>query len=260
MYKIINEKYNINYDLKFDSFNNFLESLKDSKKYYHDYCTTKNISTRDFDTEYINTINILKSELLKSYILITNDKDAEKYVIVNETIRDLYDFMNQTIKEVSLNENFTGFRVQLAYNYQDCLMSGVDVCMTNLDAEFITSININWLTRSQLSKLIFIYAFNAKRYIHFKKGFLTKMNIINNNFFGLHDYIKLEYCPLMKNFNESKNNYLNTLTYESIYKREFNKILTNLPNTCVSNILSKPLKNINKENFIYLDNEWSEAS
>ena len=72
IYSISNEKYNINFDLKSDSFHDFIEALKESRKYYHDYCNLKNINIKDFDNEYIDNINILKGELLKYYILITN--------------------------------------------------------------------------------------------------------------------------------------------------------------------------------------------
>ena len=59
IYHIINEKYNINFDLKLDSFYNFIDSLKESKKYYYDYCKAENINIIDFDNEYIDNINIL---------------------------------------------------------------------------------------------------------------------------------------------------------------------------------------------------------
>ena len=39
------------------------------------------------------------------------------------------------------------------------------------------------------------------------------------------------------------NNYLDTLNYESNYDRELHKILINLPNICISHILSKKLLN-----------------
>lgn len=71
-YNIINEKYNVNFNLDFDSFDNFIKSLKESCKYYYNYCNLKNININDFDNYYIKNINILESELLKDYILITN--------------------------------------------------------------------------------------------------------------------------------------------------------------------------------------------
>ena len=48
IYRIINEKYKVNCDLKFDSFYNFIESLKESKKYYYDYCKNENINFYHF--------------------------------------------------------------------------------------------------------------------------------------------------------------------------------------------------------------------
>ena len=96
IYNIINEKYNVNFDLKFDTFYNFIESLKESKKYYYDYYNLKNINIKDFDNEYIDHINILKSNLLKYYILILDESIysiSERYVIINDTIKDFYNFM-----------------------------------------------------------------------------------------------------------------------------------------------------------------------
>ena len=92
MSNIINEKYNVDFDLKFDSFYNFFESLKESKKYYQKYCKLENINIEDFDNEYLENINSLKGELLKYYILITND-DTEKYITLTDTIKDFYKFM-----------------------------------------------------------------------------------------------------------------------------------------------------------------------
>ena len=87
-YNIINKKYNVNFNLKLDSFYIFIQSLKESKKYYHDYCKLENININDFDNEYIDTINKLEGELLKYYILITNNDNVEEYVIVNNNIND----------------------------------------------------------------------------------------------------------------------------------------------------------------------------
>jgi len=76
MYNFINKKYNVIFDLKFNSFYNFFESLKESKKHYNEYCETNNINIKDFDNEYIDNINILKSDLLKYYILIFSNELA----------------------------------------------------------------------------------------------------------------------------------------------------------------------------------------
>jgi len=75
-YNVTNEKYKVNFDLKFDSFFEFIESLKKSKKYYHDYCKNNNINIIDFDNEYINNINKLEGELLKYYIFIIDNNDV----------------------------------------------------------------------------------------------------------------------------------------------------------------------------------------
>ncbi len=63
-YSVNNEENNINFIVDFDNFINFIKFLKESKKYYHDLCKTKNINIIDFDNEYIKNIDILHGELL----------------------------------------------------------------------------------------------------------------------------------------------------------------------------------------------------
>ena len=223
-YNIINKKYNVNFDLKLTSFNDFIEALKESKKYYHDYCNLENININDFDNEYIDIINIMKGELLKYYILITNNDNVEEYIIIDDTIKELYKFM---ISELGRNTYY--IFPEFVNKYTDDENTNNEI--SEADTNFIESININFLTRNQLAKLINIYTYNYNRYKHFQKGFMTKMNII---------------CILIPNsitktltqFDESLDKYLNSLKSESIYVRELNKILTNLPCICTSNILS----------------------
>ena len=138
-YSVSNKKYNVNFDLKLCSFHDFIKSLKESKKYYHDYCNLENINIKDFDNEYIDNINILKGELLKYFILITNDNNIEKYVIIDDTIKDIY---NSTI------EIFT--------NMHRC-----DTHVSSYKIIIQSSFNINYLTRQKVYILIKIYTYFA---------------------------------------------------------------------------------------------------
>ena len=273
IYHIINEKYNINFDLKLDTFYNFIESLKESKKYYYDYCNLKNINIVEFDNEYIDNINKLEGELLKYYILITDNNDVEKFVVINDIIKKLHNYMIQIIKEYCIfNElDNIGF-----HHFTNSLN------ITESDADDIININMNYLTRSQLSKLILLYALNANRHTRYEQGFLEKMNIIRLNFENhcnpnicIYQYIILKYnithyirynnnpdattifksiATTIVDFYESLNNYLDSLTIKSIYERELDKILITLPNICISHISSKLLNNISdKPNLIDLN-------
>ena len=195
-----NKHHNVNFDLKFDSFYNFIESLKESKKYYHDYCNSENI--KDFDNEYIDNINILKGELLKYFILLTKD-NVEEYVIVDDTIKEIY---NCVIK------------------YPVLYISCSSIWNQNQN---ISTFNINYLTKEKIDILM--------------KDYKTITSAINRN-----AEIKL------KNFD----NY--SVKYESIYERELDEILRNLPYICLSNISSKKLLNCcndNNINLIDLDND-----
>ena len=188
IYRIINEKYKVNFDLKFDSFYNFIESLKESKQYYHDYCKNENINIIDFNNEYINNINKLEGELLKYYILITDNNDVEKYIIINDIIKDLHNYMIKIIKECCI---FNGYRF-IGFNHLTINFSPPysrhpppeyrSLSITESDADDIMNINMNYLTRSQLSKLILLYALNDNRHTRYRQGFLEKMNIIKLNF------------------------------------------------------------------------------
>ena len=170
-YNIINEKYNVNFNLNFDSFDNFIESLKESRKYYYNYCNLKNININDFDNYYIKNINILEGELLKYYMLITNNINADKHLDVN-----------------NLQENINDIIVHLE-------------CRNHISGQYFS-----------LTELIRFYK-NLKKYLDF-------------------------------------------LTYKSIYEKELDCILTNLPIICESNILSKKVvNNANRLNLIDLNNK-----
>ena len=240
-YNVSNEEYNVNFDLKLNSFHDFIESLKKSKEYYYDYCNLKNINIKDFDNEYIDNINILKSDLLKYYILIENDKDSEEYIIINDIIKDLYEFM---ISELGRTTYYIFPQLEA---FTDDNISAVDNDISEADANFIESINMNFLTMNQLAKLIHIYAYNCNRYPHFQKGFMTKMNIICI-------LIPNSITKTLEQFNESLDKYLDSLKSESIYERELDKILTNLPCICLSHISSKKILNCNNDiNLLELD-------
>ena len=227
IYHIINEKYNINFDLKFDTFYNFIDSLKESKKYYSDYCNLKNINIIKFDNEYIDNINILKSKLLKYYILITNDDVDKKFVVINDIIKELYFVVTNILNSIDVNKyKDQGYR-QFIYN---------QIINENF--------NINYLTRSKLYNLIKIYAHdNCQPY------WTERIRIKD----WLKDIIPGGSNSLSEtNFIKELNKYLDLLEYESIYERELGKILKNLPNICISHISSKKLLNnvSNKPNLI----------
>ena len=240
-YNVSNEEYNVNFDLKLNSFHDFIESLKKSKEYYYDYCNLKNINIKDFDNEYIDNINILKGELLKYYILITNNDNVEEYVIIDDTIKELHKFM---ISELGRTTYYIFPEFENKYTDDENTNNEI----SEADVNFIETIDINFLTRNQLAKLINIYAYNCNRYLNFQKGFMTKMNIICI-------LIPNSITKTLKQFDESLDNYLDSQSYETIYKRELDKILTNLPSICLSCISSKKLLNCNNDlNLIDLNN------
>ena len=275
IYNVTNEQYNINFDLKFDTFYNFIESLKESKKYYYDYCKTKNINIIDFDNEYIEHINILKSELLKYYILITNDDNVKKYIVINDIIKDLHNFMLQQICKAGLynyetifpefendDGTFDGSQISRYYicdtrlkkydDYNSKLSDeAIKTTMLYEDANFILSININYLTRIQLYRLIHIYTHNSHRFEHFNKGFLKKMKLCNKLVPSSNKDFKYSCYQTVLNFDNSLNNYLDSLEYKSTYDKELDKILITLPSICISHVSSKLLNNISdKPNLI----------
>ena len=259
-YNIINKKYNVIFDLKFDSFYNFFESLKESKKHYNEYCETNNINIKDFDKEYIDNINIIKSDLLKYYILINDDFncDSKRYVIVNDTIKDFYNFMIKIMKAITFEPRNLYLHHYIEFSLSPYSSASSDVSINyELDRDklndiikgtiliksdhiFIYNLDIKYLSRNDLSRLIDIYSSNTTtqaRYFQ-NKSFLQKMKIdikpskINNpNGKVIDGYIK------------SRDKYLDSLTYETIYERELNKLLVNLPNICISNIKSKKISN-----------------
>ena len=244
IYHINNEKYNININLKLDSFHIFIESLKESRKYYHDYCNLENININDFDNEYTDNINILKGELLKYYILITNDDDVEKYVTIDDTIEEIY---NSTI-EIFTNMPTPTITRDVPYKI------------------IIQSFNINYLTKRKLDILIKYYAyfyFESDGHRKLNEDLLKHMNIntdIRQVLYRNHIEV-IKYNP---DANKNLNNYLDSLIYKTIYERELDKILNNLHDICLSNISSKKLLNCcndNDINLIDLDNneEYAEV-
>ena len=163
--------------------------------------------------------------------------------------------------------------------------------ITESDADDIMNINMNYLTRSQLSKLILLYALNDNRHTRYRQGFLEKMNIIRLNFENysndspnicIYQYIILkyniiEYITINQNpqgtirlnlmataiidFYESLNNYLDSLDYVSNNFRELQKIVITLPDICISNIQSKKLLNniSNEQNLINLNEDLNDT-
>ena len=253
-YNVTNEKYNINFDLKFDTFYNFIDSLKESKIYYYDCYNLENINIVEFDNEYIGNINILKSELLKLYIFITNDDSDNQYIIVDDTIKDIHEYLlAQSASRIIFNlspfekDEIIGITETeiIKLNNNKYKLNRV-FYITDLDQDFINSININYLTRNKLSKLIRIYIHICKQHKNYpvpdpcddyKKNYIY-------NWSNLKSWtVSTTSSEIREDFNKLLNNYLDTLNYESNYDRELHKILINLPNICISHISSKKLLN-----------------
>ena len=253
-YNVTNEKYNINFDLKFDTFYNFIDSLKESKIYYYDCYNLENINIVEFDNEYIGNINILKSELLKLYIFITNDDSDNQYIIVDDTIKDIHEYLlAQSASRIIFNlspfekDEIIGITETeiIKLNNNKYKLNRV-FYITDLDQDFINSININYLTRNKLSKLIRIYIHICKQHKNYpvpdpcddyKKNYIY-------NWSNLKSWtVSTTSSEIREDFNKLLNNYLDTLNYESNYDRELHKILINLPNICISHISSNKLLN-----------------
>jgi hypothetical protein len=271
-YNVNNKKYNVTFDLKFDSFYNFFESLKESKKHYNEYCETNNINIKDFDIEYIDNINILKSDLLKYYILINDDSncDSKRYVIVNDTIKDFHNFMIKIMKAITFESrslyspHYIEFAsVPCSFHHRDISINyefetdelkylGSGTILINYDHIFIYNLDIKYLSRNDLSRLIDIYSSNTTQARYFQnKSFLQNMKIDITP-------IKINNGKVTDGYIKSRDKYLNSLTYESIYERKLNKLLVNLPNICISNISSKKIINYsesNQQNLIDLNDD-----
>ena len=58
-----------------DSFDNFINSIQNTNKYYHDICIKDNIDIIDFDNEYAKIIDKLYGEFIKYYILFNNEDE-----------------------------------------------------------------------------------------------------------------------------------------------------------------------------------------
>ena len=240
---IKNHKYNIEYDIKFDTFSNFIQSLKESKKYFYDLCNKNNINTHNFDFQYIKNIDILQGELLKYYILSTNNEDSEKYIILNDDIRNFYNFMIKQFKKSSQNcyllhpqfedEEICNLCRLYEYYYDSDF---INMYLLEGDSEFILNININYLTRDNLYRLLYIYACNVNRYEYFRKGYLNKFNIYNKLIPSSNPSLKISCYNTAKEFDESLNKYLNSLNYDTIYDRELKKLVDNLFDISLSNI------------------------
>ena len=103
----------------------------------------------------------------------------------------------------------------------------------------------------------------------FKLIYYKYMNIINSNPNKTAINNTLRYAELSEShrvteihytkFYTSITKYLDSLSYQSIYERELDEILCNLPYICLSHISSKKLLNYNNNiNLIDLDKEYPE--
>jgi len=163
---------------------------EETKKYYYEHCKTINIEINDFDNEYLDTINILKGELMKYYILINNDDNCnvEQYIITDDIIEDLYNFL-----------------LEIYQDYPD-----------DCDLLVVSQVfDIDNLSRDNLGFMISIYKLYCNENPKLRRGFLSKMNIKNCNYDS-------------DEFDESIQEYLDSLTYKSIYERELDKIIKDL--------------------------------
>jgi hypothetical protein len=240
---ITNYKYNIKYDLNYDTFSNFIQSLKESKKYYYDLCKKNNINTTDFDYQYIKNIDILQGELFKYYILLTNNKNSQKYIILNDDIRNFYNFMIKQLKKSSQycyilhhlfeDEQVCNLNRLYEYYYDNDI---IDMYLLEGDSEFMLNIDINYLTRDNLYRLLYIYACNVNRYEYFRKGYLNKFNINNKLIPSSNPSLKISCYNTAKEFDDSLNKYLDSLNYDTKYDRKFKKIVDNLFDISLSNI------------------------
>jgi len=226
IFYITNYKYDIEYELNFDSFNNFIQSIKESKKYYHDLCKKEEINIYDFDNQYIKNIDILQGELLKYFILITNDDRSEKYITITDDIRDFYNYMIE-----QLNFNIDCYIGMNSFNTTITLTSNMppfefNSCVYDnhtLVLEYARKININYLTKLDMNLLLNLYIVNYK------------WNSENSNINYL-DKFKIEGYLLDDQSLKTKNKYLDSLDYETKYERELGKLLGNLYNICLTSI------------------------
>jgi hypothetical protein len=116
--------------------------------------------------------------------------------------------------------------------------------------DFINDIDIYYLTRYNLSRLLNIYACNVNRYKHFRKGYLTKFNIKSE--------LKISRYNTISYFEDSLEQYLDSLDYETIYDRELKKIINSLSDICLLNLSSKPI-NLPEIDLIDLDDKFIEV-
>ena len=101
------------------------------------------------------------------------------------------------------------------------------------------------LSRDNLYFMIINYKAYIEEYPELKRGFLSKMNIKDYNHYS-------------SEFEETVDNYLDSLNYESIYERELDIIIKNLPNLCLSNIYNKKINDI--KNLIDSNDEYIEVN
>ena len=107
---------------------------------------------------------------MKYFILITNsnNNNVEKYVIIDDTIKKLHNYMIEKIKDYIKSDEFNVFKIPLLCGQLPSSGNEYDhtfIEISESDADFIINININNLTRSQLSKLILLYVSMRKVHI-----------------------------------------------------------------------------------------------
>ena len=164
-FTIKNHKYNIEYDIKFDTFSNFIQSLKESKKYFYDLCNKNNINTHNFDFQYIKNIDILQGELLKYFILINNDNYQEKYIILNDDIRNLCEYIlseDDCYYSFLINLNYLTYEImsELLYEYAKNKYKGLYLNINNFEfrdleiSNFLDNLNYETIYERELRELL----------------------------------------------------------------------------------------------------------
>jgi hypothetical protein len=138
---IITYNDNITFGLLMDNFDNFINSIRNTNKYYHNICVKKKIHIIDFDNEYAKNIDKLYGEFLKYYILFNKE---DSYITPNIHNKTLLIWLNNP-------QTLTG----------DELFNNI----SDKDKDFVSTIKHIHLSRSRFSRLLDIFAKVRYKYI-----------------------------------------------------------------------------------------------
>jgi hypothetical protein len=225
-----------------DTYDNFINSIRISNKYYHDICIQEEINIIEFDNEYIRYIDKLSGEFIKYYILKDDDSNI-KYICINNDIKLLYNYMINNALTCTKNKYLN--RVKLLDMPQFYGMAFIKD-----EENFLFNINIKFLTEDNLSRLFDIYTYNTIKVIKCGKEFIDIFKINTVDFEIYNSNVECvphnEKCPYHTStkYNKSKQEYLNSLCYHTLEEMKFKKILINVPKICLVNLKNKK-NNIN---------------